>query len=319
MKRIAVLVTFSFLWLGCAVAQQYPNKPIRTLYPYVPGGGGDLVLRAISAELGKRVGHPFVVENRPGANNIIAADLCAKAPPDGYTICMLTIDAISTNPFIFKKLPYDPEKDFEPITSVFSNVNAFFVTPALKVNTLKEFVDLAKSKPGALNYGSPATMVMLYFEGFNSTAGIDVRHIPYKGGGDVISALLANDIQVAFVSLSNVAGLIKSPRIKVLAVDGNKRSPLAPNVPTLIEAGFQSRPFRSWYAFFAPARTPKAVIARLHSEIAAVAEAPAFRDEFIIGRGLEPMPSTPELFAQYLREDRVRVGNFVKQSGYQPQ
>lgn len=139
---------------------------------------------------------------------------------------MLPIDAISINPFIFKKPPYDPEKDLEPVASVFSNVQGFFANPALKVNTLKEFIDLAKAKPGALNYGSPAAFVMLYFEGFNSSVGIDVKHIPYKGGGDVITALMAGDIQVAFVALSNVVGLLKFGKITVLAVEGSKRSPV---------------------------------------------------------------------------------------------
>ena len=202
---------------------------------------------------------------------------------------------------------------------MFSNIQAFFVNPALKVNTLKEFIDLAKSKPAALNYGSPAAFVMLYFEGFNSTVGIDVKHIPYKGGGDVITALLAGDIQVAFVALSNVVGLLKSGKIKVLAVEGSKRSPLAPEVPTLSEAGFQGMPFKAWYAVFAPSGTPKPIISRLHADISAVAGSPAFRDEFIIGRGLDPMPASPDQFAEYLREDRIRAQKLVKQAGIQPE
>ena len=319
MKRIPVtlfVMLAGILWLGCAAAQSYPTKPVRTLYPFPAGGGGELALRALTAELGKRTSHPFLVENRPGGNTMIAADLCAKASADGYTICMVPIDAISINPFIFKKLPYDPENDLEPVASVFSNVQAFFVNPALKVGSLKEFIELAKSKPGALNYGSPAAFVMLYFEGFNSTVGIDVKHIPYKGGGDVITALLAGDIQVAFVALSNVVGLLKSGKIKVLAVEGSKRSPLAPDVPTLSEAGFQGMPFRAWYGVFAPRGTPKSIISQLHGHIAAVLETPAFREE-LIGRGLDPMPGTTEQFAQYLREDRVRAQKLVKQAGLQ--
>ena len=321
-SRVAVLMAvlaFELAGLPHAQAQQYPTRPVRAIYPFSPGGFGDVLLRAISAELTRSLGQPVVVENRAGANTMIGAEACAKAPSDGYTVCLLTVDTLSYNPFLYKKPLYDAHADFEPIINLVYVTEGFLVNPALKANTLAELITLAKSKPGSLSYGTPANNVMLFMESFKRDTGTDIRMIPYKGPADAVNALISGDVQVGFIGIGNVIGHVKAARIKPLAVDGSARSPLFPDVPTLAEAGYRGVQNRVWLGLVGPAGIPRPIVDRLNSEIARTVSVPSFKAQYITALGLEAILDTPEHFAQFIKENRSRGEQLVRQSGLQPE
>jgi tripartite-type tricarboxylate transporter receptor subunit TctC len=298
-----------------ALAQPYPTKPVRAILPLTPGGLGDVVLRAVSAELSKSLGQPVVVENRAGASTLIGADACAKAAPDGHTICLLAVETLSIAPFVFKNVPFDPARDFEPITNLFFLTAGLMVNPSLGVNTLQEFIAIAKSRGGAMNYGSTAYNVQLFMNEFNKTNGTDIRYVPYKGGGDAVNALLGNHVQALFFGVGNLVGHLKSGKLKVVAIDGTARSPLFPDVPTLAESGYRGIQLRAWFGFLAPAGTPKSAVSKLHAEIARIASVPTFREQYFTSLGLEPILDTPEQFARYLKEDQAKGQRLVREAG----
>lgn len=298
-----------------SVAQMYPDRPIKVIVPFAPGGASDIAMRSLAPELSKRLGQPVFVENKAGANTAIGSDACAKAVPDGYTLCMLGIDGISINPFIMKNISYDSTVDFEPISMAFANVNAFIVPANSKSNSLDEFIQFTKNNPGQVNYGSPAAFVHIFMEGFNKTNSIDMNHIPYKGGGDVVKGILTNEIQIAFMALSNVAGLIQSNKVKVLAVDGNNRSALAPDAPTLQEGKFSGVPFRIWYGLFGPRSIPKAVVIKISSEFSKILTDPTIKERVFTSMSLEPLSMSLDQFQQFLKNDRLRSEQLVRMSG----
>ena len=319
-KFLAVAALLAAAFVSVAQSQQYPVKPIRAISPFPPGGVTDKVLRPLTLELGKRFEQPVVLEVRPGADTIIGAEACAKSPGDGYTFCMLPIDALVLNPFLFKKLPYDANNDFEPVINVFYVIEALVVHPSLGVDTLAQLIDLAKSRPGVLNYASPASFVTLFMEDYKRTAKIDIRQIPYKGGAPAVTAVIAGEVQVAYFALSNVVGMLKSGRVKALAIDSPVRSPLLPDVLTFRESGYVGGvPLRAWFGIVAPKGTPGAVVTRLNAEIAKIAGTPQFLDPFIHGQGLEPILKTPEDFARQLNEDRKTAERLIRQAGLQAQ
>jgi tripartite-type tricarboxylate transporter receptor subunit TctC len=309
------------LALGCCgtvIAQSYPSRPIRAIYPLTPGGLGDIVLRAVGAELTRTLGTAMVVENRAGANTIIGAEQCARAPADGYTICLLAVDTLTINPFLYRKLPYDSDKDFAPITNLFFLTEGFMVNPSLPAKSVTELIALARTRPGTLNYGSPANLVVMFMESFNKEVATDVKMIPYKGGGDAVNALVSGEVQVGFFGIGNLIGQLKSGKVRLLAVDSPARSPLFPEVPTLAEAGYHGNRIRAWFGFLAPAGTPAAAVAKLNAEIARVVKEPEFMRKHITELGLEAILDSPGEFRQYMREDRLRAEILIKQSGIPP-
>ena len=311
----AAAVAAAFVLCQGAFAQSWPSKPVHAILPYTAGGLGDVVLRGLGAELSKGIGQPVVVENRGGASTMIGAEACAKAAPDGYTVCMVSVDTMSITPFTMKKPPIDPRRDFQAVTNVFFLTTGFTVNPALGVNTLREFIALARSKPGTMNYGSTANNVQLFMGEFNKVNGTDLRYIPYKGGGDAVNALLGNQVQALYFGIGNLVGQLKSGKLKALAVDGTSRSPLLPNVPTLAESGFRGLALRAWFGILAPAGTPKPVVARLNSEIVKAAGVPAFVEKHLTSLGLEPVLDSPDHFADFLREDIAKGEKLVRQAG----
>ena len=311
----AAAVAAAFVLCQGAFAQSWPSKPVHAILPYTAGGLGDVVLRALGAEVSKSVGQPFVVENRGGASTMIGAEACAKAAPDGYTVCMVSVDTMSITPFTMKKPPIDPRRDFQAVTNVFFLTTGFTVNPALGVNTLQEFIALARSKPGTMNYGSTANNVQLFMGEFNKVNGTDLRYIPYKGGGDAVNALLGNQVQALYFGIGNLVGQLKSGKLKALAVDGTSRSPLLPNVPTLAESGFRGLALRAWFGILAPAGTPKPVVARLNSEIVKAAGVPTFVEKHLTSLGLEPVLDSPDHFADFLRGDIAKGEKLVRQAG----
>ncbi len=314
MKRLLTTLALA-LAASSALAQSWPAKPIRAILPLTPGGLGDVVLRAVASELSKSVGQPVLVENRAGASTLIGSEACAKAAPDGYTICLLAVESASIAPFVFKNFPIDATRDFEPITNLFFLTAGLMVNPSLGVNTLQEFIALARQRGDAMTYGSTAYNTQIFINEFNRVNGTAIRYVPYKGGGDAVNALLGNQVDALFFGVGNLVGHLKSGRLKVIAIDGTGRSPLFPDVPTLGEQGYKGIQLRAWFGFLAPAGTPKPIVNRLHDEIVRISSVPAFKDQYFTRLGLEPILNTPAEFAAYLKEDVAKGQKLVREAG----
>jgi tripartite-type tricarboxylate transporter receptor subunit TctC len=318
----------SALLIGAAIAvasvpsgsaQDYPTKPIRAILPLSAGGLGDTVLRALAQELGKNWGQSVVVENRPGAATMIGGQACAQAAPDGYTICLLAVDTLSYGQYLYKNVPFNPATAFQPVTNLFFLTEVMSVNPSLNVNTMKELVELSKSRPAGLNYASPANGITLFMEKFKKDTGAKFNLVPYRGGGDAVNAVLSGEAPVGFFGMGNSIPNLTSGKLKALAVDSPQRSPLLPNVPTFAEEGYTGVLNRAWFGIFVPANTPAPIVAKLHGEITKIAKQPEFQQKYFVGLGLEPILDTSEEFAKFLEQDRVRAGELVKISGMQPQ
>lgn len=297
-------------------AQNYPNKTVRVIIPLGPGGGGDIFTRAVSDELQKRLGQTFIVENRPGGGLNIGTRACAEAAPDGYTICVLSSEPIVYSQFLFKSLPFKPEKDFEPITNLFFNTLAFAVNNSLKVKTVPELMALAKKQK--LSYSTFSFPLVHYMSGLSKKYGVDIVRVPYRSGNEVMTALLSGATPITLLGLSNMIPTVQAGKVTVLAVNSSTRSPLFPKIPTLKEATGEGYP-QSWFGLFAPAGTPKAITARLHKEVVAITNDPAFHKKMYIERAVERAVDTPENFARFIQQDRATARRLVKESGVQPQ
>jgi tripartite-type tricarboxylate transporter receptor subunit TctC len=302
-----------------ALAQDYPSRPIKALTTTSAGGISDVFMRALGDELHKRLGQPIVVENRPGGMQNLGARACAEAPPDGYTLCIIPGEPLVFNQFLFKSLAFDPENGFEPITQLFFITQALVVSAALDVRTLPELVALSKAKPGTLSYSTAAVPLGVFIERLKKDTGADLVRVPFRGGGEAVTALLNGSTPVGFYGIANVRAQLEGGTVVGLLVDSDKRSPLFPDIPTIPEATQKTFAGRSYFGLLAPARTPKPIIARLAQEIARIVGEPGFRNRNLIERGLEPVANTPEAFARFIREDRVTSEQIVKESGLQPQ
>jgi len=304
------------LVVGNAFAQSYPDKPIRILIPYPPGGVLDAIFRPLAQLMTESIGQPIVLDNRPGGNTLIAMDLCAKAAADGYTICATSNDSMSLNPHLYKKLPYDTEKDFVGVANLLYVDEVIVAKAGAPFNSFREMIDYAKQKPGALNFasfgtGSSAHMILAWI---NTRAGVNIIHVPYKGGGPAVQATLAGEVDLTYMGTGALAPYIKAGRVKALAVTQKQRSSFLPDVPTMGEQGmdFQLKP---WIGVVAPAATPRPIITRLNAELVKVINHPKYREEVLVRNGFEPIGDTPEQFAQFMREDRRFGAVLVKNSG----
>ncbi len=315
----AALAGLAALALGTpSAAQDYPNKTVRIIIPLGPGGGGDIFIRAVADELQKRLGQTFIVENRAGGGLNIGTRACAEAVPDGYTICILSSEPIVYSQFLFKSLPFNPEKDFEPITNLFFNTLAFAVNNSLKVKTVPELMALAKARPGQLSYSTFSFPLIHFMEGLNKRYGVDIVRVPYRSGNEVMTALLSGATPITLLGLANMVSTLQAGKVTALAVNANTRSPLFPEIPTLQEATGESRP-QSWFGLFAPVGTPKPIIAKLHKEVVAITHDPAFHKKIYIERAIERAVDTPDAFARFIHEDREIARRIVKESGAEPQ
>jgi tripartite-type tricarboxylate transporter receptor subunit TctC len=310
-------VLAALLMSGLVHAQGYPERPIRVIVPYPAGGGIDVLARVLGDELGKRWGQGFVVENKPGGSTIPAASEVARAAPDGYTLLLTTDSTMSVNPHLFAKLPYDPAKDFAPITQLLFLNQLLLAHPSVTANNLSELVTLAKQKPGVMNYASYGTgsQPHLAMETFKQQAGIDIVHIPYKGIPQAVPAAIAGEVQFTYSGAASSQGHIKGGRLKPLAIGGEKRLALLPDVPTFTEQGYPGVPANAWFGLFAPAGTPPAIVEKLQREVAAIFAAPAFKAKEVDAKGYDPVVSTPAEFAAFMREDSARSARAVKISG----
>jgi tripartite-type tricarboxylate transporter receptor subunit TctC len=319
MKGRGVLAVVLQLVAWPAAAQDYPTRPVKAIVAVGAGGTGDVVMRVLGEELYRRWGQPVVVENRPGGASNIGARACADAPPDGYTICMMPGEPLAYNQLLYKKLSFDPAKDFELITNVFFNTQALVTNASLNVNTVDELVALSKAKAGTLSYTAPSLPLALYLEKLKRERGADWVGIPFRGGGDTTNAVLSGSTPIAFLGMQNFISHLQAGTMRGLAVDGAQRSPLFPEIPTLAELGYRGNLTRVYFGLVAPAGTPKAIIDRIRDDVARIGNDPAFRKKQLIDRALEPILNTPEEFARFLVEDRATSERVVKEAGLQPQ
>jgi tripartite-type tricarboxylate transporter receptor subunit TctC len=319
MKGRAALAVVLQLVAWPAAAQDYPTRPVKAIVAVGAGGTGDIVMRVLGEELYRRWGQPVVVENRPGGASNIGARACADAPPDGYTICMMPGEPLAYNQLLYKKLSFDPAKDFELITNVFFNTQALVTNASLNVNTVDELVALSKAKAGTLSYTAPSLPLALYLEKLKRERGADWVGIPFRGGGDTTNAVLSGSTPIAFLGMQNFISHLQAGTMRGLAVDGAQRSPLFPEIPTLAELGYRGNLTRVYFGLVAPAGTPKAIIDRIRDDVARIGNDPAFRKKQLIDRALEPILNTPEEFARFLVEDRATSERVVKEAGLQPQ
>ena len=300
---------------SAAIAQgAYPTKPIRVIIPQPVGAGIDIIIRKASEDLLPRMGgQPLIVENRAGGAMVIAADACAKAAPDGYTLCSLSPDAVSIAPHIFNKLPYDPEKDLRPVVNMYMLLEGLFAKTSLPVNSVKELVAYEQAHSGTLNFGTlgPGSNSDMNRQDLNQLLKTNFAGIPYKGGNLVINALVAGEIDVGKIGAYNAIGPLKGGKVKLLAIAGAKRSPVLPDVPTFAEAGVSDPGARAWWGMFAPGGTPEALVRRLNSEFVQLFRDPKFVP-FIDSLVVEIATGTPEEFAAFLKKDREAAGARVK-------
>jgi tripartite-type tricarboxylate transporter receptor subunit TctC len=299
-----------------AQAQTYPNRPIRLLVGLAPGGGTDVTARIVAAKLGDLLGQQIIVENRAGSGGLIAADTAAKATADGYTLLFGAISYSAIFASLYKKLPYDPVKDFAPISLVATLPNVLVVNPSLPVKSVSDFVAYAKARPGNISYGSSGngSSLHLSMEMLKTMAGIDVLHVPYKGGAPALADLIGGQIQVMFDNLPGQIAYIKSGRTRALAVTTAKRNAQLPDVPTMIESGVPGFEVTVWYGIFAPAGVPKAVVAKLNADLVKTLNLPDVKDR-MAQQGADPAPTTPEQFAAFQKSEVAKWAQVVKTSG----
>jgi tripartite-type tricarboxylate transporter receptor subunit TctC len=312
MKILRFVAAVLAALLASSAHAQYPNRPVKLIVPFPPAGATDVVGRLLAMKLGERLGQPVVVDNKPGAGGTIGSDLAAKSAPDGYTILIATSSTHSIGPML-QKLPYDPIKDFSPITHVANVPNVLVVSPTLPVKSVQELVALAKAKPGQLNFASSGvgTIVHLNAELFKLISGTDIVHIPYKGTALSITDVASGSVAMLFDSLASVMPHIKSGKVKPLAVNASRRQSLLPDIPTLAEAGMPQFDRYTWFGVFAPAGTPRDIVAKLHAEIIAALQAPDLLERFT-AIGAEPVGSTPEQFVERIRSDAAKWGEVIR-------
>jgi tripartite-type tricarboxylate transporter receptor subunit TctC len=300
-----------------AGAQTYPSKPIRILTANSAGGTSDIFVRALADELQKRLGQAVLIENRSGGGMNIAGRACAEASNDGYTICLLPNETLTLNQFTFKSIPYDPEKDFEPITNAFINTQVMVVSTKLNVKSLDELAALSRAQAGTLSYSALAIPMQITFEHWKKKSGADIVFVPARGGGDMVTGLLTGTTPISIVGLPNFIPYIRSGAVQALAVDSEARSQLFPDVPTFAELGFPNLA-PVYFGFVAPAGTPRPIVRRLYGEIAHIGNDPTFRRERLVDIGLVPVFDAPSHFASYLKLQRENGQKLIAQSGFQP-
>jgi tripartite-type tricarboxylate transporter receptor subunit TctC len=304
-RRVALVFALTAaVAAGAARGDDYPSHPIRLIVPYAAGGSADSVARIIARRVGESVGQTVVVENRGGAGAIIGTDLVSKSDPDGYTLLLGQSGPISINPGVYKKLPYEPLRDFAPVTMTTSYPYIMVVSPKLGVKTVQEFVALAKAKPGELNYGTAGVGASnhLLTELFDSKAGIKMTHIPYRGTALAVTDLIGGQVQVVFSDPVSALAQVNAGTLLALAVTSKERSPVAPEVPTLAESGFADFEAIAWHGILAPAHTPPAIIAKLNAEVVAALKDPETKN-LLEKQAMQIVGSSPDAFASFIRQD----------------
>jgi len=317
---LALIACLAAAAFGAAWGQPaYPAKPIRLISPFPPGAVVDTLCRTLAVPLAELLGQPVVVENRAGAGGNIGMDFVAKAPADGYTIGMGSIGTHGINPSAYAKMPFDSVRDFAPITFVASNINVLVVHPAVPAHNVQELIAYARANPGKLSFASAGIGTSQHFAGelFKQIAGVQMTHIPYKGGGPAVSDLVGGQVPLMFIDISASLGHIRSGKLRALGVTTRARTPLL-EVPTLIEQGIADFDVNAWFGLFAPAGTPREIVMRLHADSVRALTQPATRER-LEGVGLKPAPNTPEEFAQFIRSELDRWAKVAKAANLRPE
>jgi tripartite-type tricarboxylate transporter receptor subunit TctC len=312
----AAILVLTLASLGCAVAapaENYPGKPIRFLMPHPAGAGMDFVSRTVAQKLTEKWRQQVIVDSRPGGGGIIGLEMAKHAAPDGYTLVPTSIGPLAVNPSLYRKLPYDPVRDFAPITTLISALNILVVNPSIPAASVKELIALAKSRPGQLKFASSANGNTDHLAGelFKKLAGVDMVHIPYKGGGPAAVAIMSGEVDAIFAVYQNVAPQIQARRLRALAVATRERWPTLPDVPTVAEAGVPGFEVINWYGLLAPAKTPKEIITLVNSEVLRILQMPDVV-KVLADNGMVPFTSTPEQFGAFLRSEIRKWAQVVK-------
>ena len=312
------LLSFLFfpLWAPLVAAQTYPTKSIRILVGFAPGGSTDILARLIAQEMSKNVGQQVVVDNRPGAGGNIAAELVSKAPPDGYTLHACTTGVFAIQPFLYSKLPYDPEKGIAPVTQTGSLPYIIVAHPSLPVKNVKDFIAFVKARPGEINYASSGIGTASHLSAalFASSAGLKMVHVPYKGTGNAMSDLLAGQVVMIFDQPVSSLPHVQAGKLRVLGISSGKRFPTLKDIPTIAEQGLPGFEAISWAGICAPGGTPRPLIDRVYTEVVKTLKVPDLRDR-LMRDGIEPIGSTPEQYAEHIKKEMVKWGKVVKDSG----
>lgn len=313
---ITIAAASALAFSSAAIADAYPTKPIRLIIPFAVGGSTDNLGRVLAARLSEKLGQQVVADNRPGAGGNIGTDLVAKAPADGYTLLFATEGTLGINPSLYKKLPFDPEKDFTPIAQFASVPNILVVNPKVQAKTVQELAAYAKSKPASLNMGSAGNGTTNHLSGelFQSMTGATFTHVPYKGSGPAMADLLADQIQLMFDNLPGSLPHVKAGSLRALAVTSAKRSPLLPDVPTMAEAGVPGYDVEVWFGVAAPKGLPAQTLATLSKAITEISQEPATIEK-ILNIGATPLTSTPAEFGSRIQEARIKWAPIVAHSG----
>jgi tripartite-type tricarboxylate transporter receptor subunit TctC len=296
--------------------QQYPTKPVRIVVPYAAGGGTDALARYLAHGLERRLGQPFIIENRPGQGTATGATYVARTAPDGYTLLAATSSTLAFNPSVYKKLAYEPTSDFSLISLIAAVPFVLVVNPSLPALSVRELIALARSKPGALSYasGGMGAPHHIYMELFKSMAGVDIKHIPYRGGGPALGDVVAGHVPIMFGDVGQVTSLVREGRVRGLGVTVGGRVETIPDVPTMVEAGLAGYEANSWQSLVAPANLPPSIAAALNAALAGVLAEPATREHFL-KLGMQPLSSTPEEFALYLRAEIAKWAPILRAAG----
>lgn len=314
---VATAAALVFSFGASATSGPYPTKPIRLVVPYAAGGASDVLARIIGPKLGEALGQQIVVDNRGGGGGVLGSDLVAKAPPDGYTLVLANVATHAINTSLYSKMPYDPAKDFAPITLVATGPTLLVVNPAMPVKTLSELLGYARENPGRVNFASAGVGTTQHLAGelLKMKTGVQIVHVPYKGGGPALADLLGGQVQMMFPNIPPVQPFVRAGKLRAIAVASTKRWPTMPDIPTVAEAanldGFD---ISTWFGILAPAGTPADIVRKLHGAIVEVVSTPEMRAR-LANEGLEPLSNTPEAFARYIREQEAKWARLVKASG----
>ncbi len=313
MKKLVVALVIMCLNISLSGAQPYPNRAVRFISPYAPGGGTDILARTLAQKLTEHLGQQFIVDNRPGGGGIVGIETVTKAPPDGYTILLGSKGPLTLNPALHKKLPYDTLRDLAPISMIASVPAVLVVHPSLPVESVKDLVALARARPGELTFSSSGTSGTGHLSGelFGALAGVKLVHVPYRGTGPATIAVLSGEVTFGFGNLVALMPHVQAGRLRALAVTSAKRIRAAPQLPTVADAGLPGYEYVTWYGVLAPAGTPKEIIGKLNSELVKIVRQPEMQER-LTGEGGEAVGGTPEEFASYLKTELVNSARLVK-------
>jgi len=316
-KGLKFLIAATTLWAGMALAQSgsYPNKPIKLIVPYPPGGGTDVIARIVQEPLSSNLGQQVIIENRGGAGGSIGSEAAARSPADGYTL-LFTLSSHTINPAIYPKLSFNTEKDFLPVVTIASLPQILVANPDFPAKNVKDVIDMAKAKPGTIAYasvgnGSPGHLAGAMMAG---AANVKMTHIPYRGGGPAVTDVMGGQVPLLWVSIPAAANFVKAGKLKALAVSTTKRSAVFPDVPTMIESGFKDFEVDSWYAMFVPANTPKAAVDRLNAAANKVLTTPEVKEK-LLNQGAEAVGGSPEALGRVVKAELVKWDKVVKENG----